>query len=232
MKPTPPIFSGHGHVYTADVCPALREAADKGSVRFNAYGRGHYPGTWLPKSWLQGLMSVGYWDAPAPQDWGLDWHRNEGIEFSSPSTGRTRFAVDNSSYRLSAGALTITRPWQRHRVGEPNVGPGRLYWIILDVGVRRPNQAWQWPDWVILSKPDRDELTRLLRQNEHPVWPASGEVKHSFAGLDETIDNSASTNRHSRLAVHLDELLLGVLETLSRQDIALDPALSSSQRTV
>jgi hypothetical protein len=138
MKPTPPIFSGHGHVYTADVCPALREAADKGSVRFNAYGRGHYPGTWLPKSWLQGLMSVGYWDAPAPQDWGLDWHRNEGIEFSSPSTGRTRFAVDNSSYRLSAGALTITRPWQRHRVGEPNVGPGRLYWIILDVGVRRP----------------------------------------------------------------------------------------------
>lgn len=45
MKPTPPIFSGHGHVYTADVCPALREAADKGSVRFNAYGRGHYPGT-------------------------------------------------------------------------------------------------------------------------------------------------------------------------------------------
>ena len=31
---------------------------------------------------LPGLKMAGYWDADSDQDWGLPWHRNEGIELT------------------------------------------------------------------------------------------------------------------------------------------------------
>jgi hypothetical protein len=48
------------------------------------------------------------------------------------------FAVDRIDYNLSRGNLTVTRPWQLHRVGNPNGTACRLHWIILDRGIRRP----------------------------------------------------------------------------------------------
>ena len=93
---------------------------------------------------LPGVRTVGIWDARHDQDWGLDWHRNEGIELTcSSAAGCLRHRCGRP--RLRPGDLTITRPWQRHRVGHPHVTTGRLHWLILDVGVRRPNQEWRWP---------------------------------------------------------------------------------------
>ena len=74
------------------------------------------------------------------------------------ATGAMSFTVDLRRYDLFAGSLTITRPWQLHKLGHPNIGPGRLYWLILDVGVRRPNQEWRWPNWVMLQREDLLEL--------------------------------------------------------------------------
>ena len=56
--------------------------------------------------------------------WGLDWHRNEGIEFTWLEQGTLPFATDDVETVLRPGDLTITRPWQRHRVGAPHVTPG------------------------------------------------------------------------------------------------------------
>ncbi|NIA13149.1 MAG: helix-turn-helix domain-containing protein [Nitrospiraceae bacterium] len=232
MKTPAPVFKDREQTYEADTCTALRRAAEQGRVTFNAFARGHYPGARLPRTWLPGLKSVGYWNAPGPQDWGLDWHRNEGIEFTFLSTGRTPFAVDDQSCPLRAGNLAITRPWQRHRVGNPHVGAGRLHWVILDVGVRHPNQAWRWPAWLVLAKPDRERLTQLLRHNEQPVWHTTPEVRHCFDQLSQAIDKSDGAGRQSRLTVHLNELFLAVLEMFTQRDIALDPGLSSSRRTV
>ena len=172
MAETPPIYKEAGQTYAADTCVPLVQAAKAGQVRLQALVCGHYPGQKLPRGVLPGLKNVGFWDADHPQDWGLDWHRNEGIELTLVETGRLAYSVHGQDMVLKPGDLTIARPWQLHRVGNPHVAAGRLHWLILDVGVRRPHQAWKWPPWLVLSADDLKELTDMLRQNEQPVWRA------------------------------------------------------------
>ena len=120
-------------------------------------GRGSYPGLPLPAPDLRELRSIGVWDARTAQHWGLGWHRNEGIELTYLAAGHLDFAVEDRNVALEPGSFTIPRPWQKHRVGDPDVTASRLFWLILDVGVRRPNQAWRWPGWMLLD-------SALLRQ--------------------------------------------------------------------
>ncbi|MEI9960533.1 MAG: hypothetical protein WDM76_05170 [Limisphaerales bacterium] len=42
--------------------------------------------------------------------------------------------ADQKKHHLAPGHFTITRPWQLHKLGAPNIGPGRLHWLIVDVG--------------------------------------------------------------------------------------------------
>jgi AraC family L-rhamnose operon regulatory protein RhaS len=178
------------------------------------------------------MMSVGYWDARQDQSWGLDWHRNEGIEITYLARGKTGFAVDGNEYTLSRGNLTITRPWQLHRVGNPRISACRLHWIILDLGVRRPHQEWLWPDWFILQKRDLNELTELLQHNEQPVWRADSEVDRCFENLGSSVSQVHSRTVESRLRLQINTLFLNLLELLRRQNLNLDPALSSRRRSV
>jgi AraC family L-rhamnose operon regulatory protein RhaS len=122
--------------YLPDTCEPLKQAARNGRVQLVAMGQGSYPGLPLDNQDLLAVRSFGYWDAPQAQTWGLGWHRNEGIEFSMLARGSLTFSVDESNYHLRSRHLTITRPWQTHKVGDPHIGASRLYWLILDVGVR------------------------------------------------------------------------------------------------
>jgi AraC family L-rhamnose operon regulatory protein RhaS len=140
--------------------------------------------------------------------------------------------VDGRSWPLRQGDLTITRPWQFHRVGDPHIGPSRLIWLILDVGVRRPNQPWQWPDWLVCDPADLDTLTTLLRFNERPRWPAGPQIARCFRRLDELLAEEAPHALPAKLALRTNELLLAVLEMLQGQHISLDAHLATSQRTV
>jgi AraC family L-rhamnose operon regulatory protein RhaS len=133
---------------------------------------------------------------------------------------------------LESGHLTITRPWQRHRVGNPHVGPSRLCWLILDVGVRRPDQPWQWPDWMILSPPDLRRLTTLLSQNEHPVWRASDEIAACFERLAALVQTSDPPKAQTRLQLHINELVIALRELLEEHEVELDARLISTRRAV
>lgn len=159
----PAVFSSPSATYHADRCEPLRAAVRRGEVRLAALVHRGYPGRVMPAGMLPEVSTTGFWDATGTQTWGLDWHRNEGIELTYLARGRTEFLVDTESFTLESGHLTITRPWQRHRVGNPHIGPSRLCWLILDVGVRRPDQPWKWPDWMILSPTDQRRLTALLQ---------------------------------------------------------------------
>ncbi len=181
---------------------------------------------------LPGVSTLGYWDAKRSQAWGLDWHRNEGIEITYLSRGRLDFAVDDHSYPLEAGQVTITRPWQQHRVGDPEVRASRLFWLILDVSVRRPNQEWHWPDWLILAPADLRELTVKLRHNEHPVWQADATLRRCFERLAPLVAVSNPITVQTRLILLLNELLIALLEILRSHKPKLDQSLSSSARTV
>ncbi|MBI1786767.1 MAG: helix-turn-helix transcriptional regulator [Acidobacteria bacterium] len=231
--PSPvPIYRDGGETYHADMCAPLTQAVDRRQVRLQAVVHGHYPGKRLPRGALSEVKTIGYWDADQDQDWGLPWHRNEGVEFTFLESGHLGFAVDDFECTLQPDDLTVTRPWQQHRVGSPNVGLGRLHWLILDVGVRRPNQAWKWPPWILLSEPDLEELTNVLRHNEQPVWRASPEIGRCFQWISEAVRQETVVSTVSRLAVHVNDLFLRLVDLFRRHDVALDKSLSSSRRTV
>lgn len=214
--------------FVADTCAGLAAAAGHGELAMHALARGSYPGRRLPAGVLPGVRSVGRWDSRHPQTWGLGWHRNEGLELTLLTSGRLAFSTDEEDFTLRPGHLTITRPWQRHRVGDPHVGAGRLHWVILDVGVRRPDEAWRWPGWLLADAAKLDRLTTVLRHNEHPVWRADPDTAAAFERIAHAVDGE----RTDRVAVHLNELVLGLADLLERRGPALDGSLTTTERAV
>jgi len=204
----------------------------EGKIKLYALTKGHYPGTKLSSKILPGLNSIGFWNGAGPQEWGLDEHRNEGVEIVFLETGKMVFTVDKRRFDLGAGSLTITRPWQLHKLGDPNIEPGRLHWLILDVGVRRPNQEWRWPDWLVLTPPDLAELTRKLRHSEKPVWKSSRPIAQMFQSISQCILNWNQPHTVSRMIVKLNQLFIGILDALNAQQFEEKPELTSRRRTV
>ncbi len=225
-------FRSKRELFHADTCQPLKEAAKQGDLCLAALGRGSYPGERLPRHDLKEICMVGYWDAPRDQNWGLDWHCNEGIEIGYVAKGQLPFSVGDASYRVEPGHLTITRPWQRHRVGNPKVPACRYSWLILDVGMRRPNQPWHWPAWLLASKTGLKRLTEMLRQNEQAVWRADRKLGNCFHQLDRAVSQWAQGTDHAKLKILINELIMLLSELLESQNPQLDQSLSSSERTV
>ncbi len=232
MPVAQPIFHGEGESYRADTCAPLEAAAAQGLLKLSALAHGQYPGTHLPPRLLPEIRSIGYWDARHDQHWGLPWHRNEGLELTCLMRGRLPFATDQKSVLLKPGNLTITRPWQRHRVGDPLTTASQLHWLILDVGVRRPNQPWRWPDWLVLSPSERRSLTTLLSHNEQCIWDGNPAVSTCFQKIGHLIENSTPSPDRTRLILLINELLLAILELQRGRGIKLDRSLTSAKRVV
>lgn len=103
-----PIFSKHGPTYRAESCEPLLQAVQDGKLRLENLVHGDYPGRSLPRTVLPGIKAVGYWDADEPQNWGLGWHQNDGIELTLLERGSLDFAVEgNCSKRRSRSAALI-----------------------------------------------------------------------------------------------------------------------------
>lgn len=215
-----------------DSCGPQFAAMREGKIRLFALTKGHYPGISIHRDILPGINSIGFWSGTGVQDWGLEPHRNEGLEISFLETGNMAFSVETKKYELRPGCFTITRPWQLHKLGAPHIGPGKLHWLILDVGVRRPNQEWRWPSWLTLTDADRRELTRKLRQNENPVWEASPEVAETFCGLMECVARWPAAHLESRMINLLNRLFVALLDALCKQQTHHNPELTSRRRTV
>jgi AraC family L-rhamnose operon regulatory protein RhaS len=232
LAPCPAIYQNAGVVYRADTCDRLKQAAARGDLRLAGFGRRGYPGTLLPPEVLKEIASIGFWDAPRLQPWGLDWHRNEGLEFTFLARGRLDFAVDGREQPLTAGDLTITRPWQRHRVGNPQIHASRLHWVILDLEVRRPDEPWNWPRWLVFSQPDLRSLTELLRHCEQPVWRATDAIRDGFEKIAAHLEAGDPARAETQVKILLNALLFDLLQMLQARRVALRPELASTRRTV
>jgi AraC-like DNA-binding protein len=224
-------FAGPDGTFVADTCAPLRDAGASGQIGLWAYGRGTYPGLEMDPDVLPQLKNVGMWEATTDQEWGLDWHRNEGIEITCLTAGEVPFSCEDEEYELTAGHITITRPWQLHRVGRPNVSSSTLTWLILDVEVRRPNQDWVWPNWLPIPPADLDRLTELLSHNEIPVWRAGKGLLAAFDTLQRTLRREASQPM-ARIATGVAEIFIELRDLLEQQEPVLNPYLSSTERTV
>ena len=216
MATRPTYRMGHKR-YGIDSCEPQKEAVRKGKIEFHALTKGHYPGTLMPKDVLPGLNSIGFWDANTSQDWGLDAHRNEGIKIVFFETGTCDMVMGQKTFNLHAGNFIVTRPWVLHKFGAPNIGRGRLHWMILDVGVRRPNQVWTWPKWIAMTREDLADLSERWRRVKNPVWASTPSIAQSFRELARCITAWGQPHVVSRMAVHLNLLLIGVLDALTDQ---------------
>ncbi len=232
MKHVPMIYREKGKLYKPDTCQPLKQAADDGKVELCAWGRGSYPGYTLPENELPGLNLVGYWDAPCDQDWGLEWHRNEGLEFTFLESGHDALCIETDVLDLRPNDLVLTRPWQPHRIGNPTVGTGRVHWMVIDVNVRQPHQKWVWPEWIVLNRSDLAELTKFLRQNEQPLWPCNEHIRNCFKQFGRIVADENPKKHFSRMAVFVNELLLNLLDMFRTQSVPLERNLTSSQRSV
>lgn len=232
MPKTIPIYTDHDEKYRADACRPLVEAAAANTAHIEVISHGHYPGKPLGVEVLPGLKMAGFWDARSDQDWGLPWHRNEGVELTFLETGTLEFSTEGHELVLKSNDLTVVRPWQRHRVGNPTIKASRLHWLLIDVGVRRPHQTWKWPSWLSLSPLDLEELTKMLRQNEQPSWKTTPEIRRCFQLIAQAIESDSNGSCVSRIGLRLNELFLLLLEMLRQKDIRLDESLTTSCRTV
>lgn len=231
VSPAPIYQSGVDH-FEIDDCGPQFSAVREGKIELHALSKGHYPGKRMNSNILPGLANIGFWNCRGAQDWGLDAHRNEGLEIVFLETGGMGFEVDGRAHTLHAGNLTVTRPWQLHKLGDPYIGRGRLSWLILDVGVRRPNQEWAWPSWVILSPKDLAELTRKLRHGEQSVWVANPRMREVFRDLGDCVLRWNEPRVSSRLAVAVNRLLVELLDVLAEQQLEESPSLVTRRRTV
>jgi AraC family L-rhamnose operon regulatory protein RhaS len=227
-----PIFRMGRTRYAIDNCEPQKEAVREGKIEFHALTKGHYPGTLIPKDVLPGLNSIGFWDANTSQDWGLNPHRNEGIKIVFFETGTCALMMEQKTIHVHAGNFLLTRPWQLHKFGAPNIGRGRLHWMILDVGVRRPNQDWKWPAWIVLTKGDRTELTERWQQLKDPVWTSTPQIAQSFRELARCITAWNQPHAVSRMAGLLNMLLIGVLDALVEQQTQENGQLPSRMQAV
>jgi AraC-like DNA-binding protein len=225
-------YKDHGNIYLSDTCVNPAAAADRGELILNALARDTYPGDLLSEEELPGVKTIGYWDAHKSQTWGLDWHRNEGIEITFLMNGHLDFLLNDVVHQLKANDLTITRPWQPHKLGNPDIGISKLFWIIVDNDVQRPNQEWRWPHWILLSADEMKELTRYLRENEHPVWETTSKIREIFGRISQTIDESLEKHNITYLAILINELLYSLLAMFRTYEIPLKKSLTSNQRNV
>ena len=231
-KPRPPIYHEKERTYLIDTCRPQVQAIKDRKIDFHGLTHGHYPGHTLARRDLPGVSTIGYWDAVGKQDWGLEPHRNEGLEIHLLETGAMPLIVDDKRYDLRAGDLVITRPWQLHNLGDPYIGAGRIHWFVIDLGVRRPDQKWRWPNWLSLTREDIAELTLKLRQNENPVWHSTPGIRFDFRTIADAIRCNRGRSHISQIMVHLSHFFLGLLESLRVQVMPRNPHLSTSRRTI
>ena len=223
-------FNSLPHV--PDSCEPLKKAAENGEILLHTFARGTYPGVKIPGEILKGIKSIGYWDAHNEQNWGLPFHRNEGIEITFLETGILNFEVRNEKFVLYPGAITLTRPWIEHKLGSPLISRSKLHWLILDVGVSAPHQQWKWPDWIILTPQDLEMLTLFLRQTEKFVCAANKAIGDAFIQIGHISQNEEVTEKESELRLLINTILINLLEIFKKGTFPLDETLTEAKRTV
>jgi AraC family L-rhamnose operon regulatory protein RhaS len=207
-----PVFHEGNTIYSADACSPVTNAVGRGELSLHAYVRGQYPGRPLPKTDLPGLRTVGFWNTVDPQHWGLDWHRNEGIEVTFLLNGKEVYETSTGRWDLNVGDVTVCPPWQSHRIGAPNVGVGTLLWFILDTQIRRSDQHAKWPSWIVLSETDKAKLLSLLLYSSSQVFSLSEKYVQTWKKLHRILRTDSAECPVSALAITINELLYDLLE--------------------
>lgn len=227
----PIVFRAPGSLLYADNCKDLQAAARRGEVKLAAWTRGGYPGTPLDAR-LPGLCTAGFWDASRPQSWGLKRHCNEGVKIAYVARGTVALDVDGVSHTLQTGQMFIIRPWQLHAIGSPDVGPSKLIWTLIDLGVRRPDSTWLWPEWFLWSEADARQLTDFMALNDKSVFAASRDTAAGFEALRCLIETSTPAAGETKLKLLINTLMVAILDQMRADPPPMSADFATSRKTV
>ena len=75
-------------------------------------------------------------------------------------------------------------------------------------------------------------LTKILRQNEKPVWKTTPNIYNCFYKLGRCLDESIDHIPHSKFNLIINELLLELLSLFKKGEVKLDASLPVNLRTV
>jgi AraC family L-rhamnose operon regulatory protein RhaS len=109
---------------------------------------------------------------------------------------------------------------------------GKFYWVIIDLGVRRPHQEWEWPEWISMTPDDLARLTKILRQNEKSIWKTDQRVRNCFSRINNAINTDKNGSSASRIRLLINYLLVLLLDLLDTGDVVLNETLTDSSRSV
>jgi AraC family L-rhamnose operon regulatory protein RhaS len=219
-------------IVRADDCQGVSLAAQAKEIDLHCFGRYKYPGEKLKKDEVPGVNSCGFWKTISEQHYGLPPHQNEGIKFIMSLQGEMPITIEGRSYVIRPNQLMITRPWQMHSLGNPCFAKGKLGWLMFDVGVRHPHQAWMWPKWLLLTKPELKALTNALRYNEDAVRSMSPEFTKTFVDFVELAKTPNMPYRGSQMAVAANAIFIRLLAELESCPPVYNQGLTDSVRTV
>lgn len=213
IKQTPTVFISQDYKYVCDTCEALKGGIARGTIDWVGIKRGLYPGAEFSGRELDRLRLLAYWDAQKDQDWGLAFHRNEGLEIGFVERGAAEFSADPQARAFSSITrehVTVTKPWQEHAIGNPNLQACKMYFAIIDFGVRKPNQPWQWPSWILLSQADKREFAEYMRKSDISAYSSTPDLRAAFAKLGGLLDGGAADA--SKIALYLNVVIFELLE--------------------
>ena len=196
-------------------CDRLNELADSGECKVVSFARHKYLGN-ISESPLAECI-IGCWDVNKDIPWGLDWHCNTGIEFTFIERGEVSISVDDHDFIQKSGELVITRPWQMHRVGNPNITPSRFYWLIINLDISEFDAQWIWPSWLIFSEAEKRKLTRLLENANSAVLGRNPEIAQIFKNISQTLENYPD-NSENRVKLLINHLLIVIIESFTDED--------------
>lgn len=142
-------------------------------------------------------------------------HRNEGIEICYVLSGQTPFSTDTNEWMLRAGDITITRPWQRHCLGNPHISACKLFWMILDVESSAQRTRWEFPDWIGPDRDSRRQLLRIFRKNQRcHLVDKDNQLRTFLQRTLQRLDDDGPLATVSRSNA-INHLLLSVAQLLS-----------------
>lgn len=183
-------------------------------VVWRGFKRGLYPGDEADFAELEGIRLCAYWDAKSNQSWRLPFHRNEGLEIGFVSNGSVDFSADKAENKfttLTSEHITVTKPWQEHAIGNPVLTSSKMLFLIIDFGIRRPNQDWEWPNWVILSDSDKREFSQYVQNTNLTIFKSTGELRAIFREIFSIIDENKIRESISMLSILFNRILLELL---------------------
>ena len=213
-KQKPTVFVSQNNKYVCDTCEPLKDAIQRRTIEWVGIKRGLYPGELFKSTELENLRLLAYWNAKKQQDWALPFHRNEGLEIAFVENGTADFSIDkqkNNFAKINQKNVVVTKPWQEHAIGNPTLSACKMYFAIIDFGVRKPNQEWKWPSWILLSKKDRTDFANYLRKTDIAIFKSTPTLKAAFTDIGKILSAKNDTNI-SRLAFLLNIVIFELLD--------------------